>query len=52
MKESTRLIVIGVVLWVCCSAIMGLELMPTLTGVIILALLRSLVEKLIDRKKE
>ena len=52
MKLSTRIVIGGVVFWVGGCAIFGQDLIPTLVGVIVIALLRPVLEKFIDKEKE
>ena len=52
MKLSTRIVIIVVVLWVGGCAILGQDLIPTLLGVVMIALLRTVLEKFVDKEKE
>ena len=52
MKLSTRIVIIAVVLWVGGCAIMGHDLIPTLLGVVIIALFRTVLEKFVDKERE
>jgi hypothetical protein len=52
MNLSTRMIIIAVVAWVAGCAILDQELIPTLIGIVIIALLKPLVEKLYDRVRK
>ena len=52
MKLSTRIVIIAVVLWVGGCAILGQDLIPTLLGVVIIALLRTVLEKFVDKERE
>ena len=52
MKVSTRIVIIAVVLWVSGCAIVEQDLIPTLLGVVIIALLRIVLEKFVDNERE
>ena len=52
MKLSTRIVIIAVVLWVGGCAILGQDPIPTLLGVVIIALLRTVLEKFVDKERE
>ena len=52
MKLSTRIVIIAVVLWVGGCTFLGQDLIPTLLGVVIIALLRNVSEKFVDKEKE
>ncbi len=45
MNLFSRIIIIAVVAWVTGCAIFGLDLIPTLTGVVIIALLRPFYDR-------
>jgi len=52
MKLSTRIVIIAVVLWVAGCAILAQDFIPTVLGVVIIALLRTVLEKFFDKEKE
>lgn len=52
MNLSTRMIVIAVVAWVAGCAIFDQEIIPTLIGIVIIALLRPFVEKLYEKVRK
>jgi predicted PurR-regulated permease PerM len=52
MNLLSRVIIIAVVAWVLGCAIFGQEIIPTLMGIVIIALLRPLVEKLYERVRK
>ena len=52
MKLSTRIVIIAVVLWVGGCAMLGQDLIPTLLGVVIIALFRTVLEKFLDKERE
>ena len=52
MNLLSRVIIIPVVAWVLGCAIFGQEINPTLMGIVIIALLRPLVEKLYERVRK
>jgi hypothetical protein len=45
MNLLSRIIIIAVVAWVTGCAIFGLDLIPTLTGIVIIALIRPVYER-------
>ena len=52
MNLLSRVIIIPVVAWVLGCAMFGQEINPTLMGIVIIALLRPLVEKLYERVRK
>ena len=45
MNLLSRIIIIAVVAWVTGCAIFGLDLIPTLTGIVVIALIRPIYER-------